>query len=70
MKGLRLIRHRGGVVAGQSEAIELWIPGGTRTYTDKDDVHLINKWIRDAYRIGELSPENYVDYMMDEHGLW
>lgn len=70
MKGIRLIRHRGGLGAGQPEAIELWIPGGVRTETDRDSVDLINRWIREAYRIGEPSPEDYVDYMMDEYGMW
>lgn len=66
-KGIRFIRHSGGLVAGDPEIIYLWQPGGVITVTKPEDVDLINSLIKQAKRIN-VNVNDYVAYMLIEEG--
>ena len=68
-KGITLVRHYGGLVAGDPERIELWQPGGVILVTKPEDVDLINKLIKDAHRLN-VDVNNYLEYMLVEEYGW
>lgn len=68
-KGIILVRHYGGLVAGDPERIELWQPGGVILVTKPEDVDLINKLIKDANKL-KVDVNNYLEYMLVEEYGW
>lgn len=66
-KGINLIRHFGGLVAGDPERIELWQPGGVLTINKPEDVALINRLVKEAKRM-DCDVNDYVAYMLIEEG--
>lgn len=68
-KSLNLIRHYGGLVAGDPERIDLWITGGVLHVTEPDHVSSINHLIKEAKRM-EVDVNDYVRYMLIEEYGW
>ena len=68
-KSINLIRHHGGLIAGDPERIDLWITGGVLQLTEPDHVSLINHLVNEAKRM-YVDVNDYVRYMLiEEYGL-
>lgn len=68
-KSINLIRHHGGLVAGDPERIDLWITGGVMTVTEPKDVEYINYLVKEAKRM-DVDVNDYVKYMLIEEYGW
>ena len=68
-KSINLIRHHGGLVAGDPETIDLWITGGVMTVTEPKDVEYINHLIKQA-KLFDFDVNDYVRYMLIEEYGW
>ena len=68
-KSINAIRHSGGLVAGQPEAIDVWVTGGVITVTDPKNVALINGTIAEANRKG-WDVKDYLRYVLTEEYGW
>lgn len=68
-KGIRFIRHYGGLVAGDSERIDIHTCCDVITVTKPNDVSLIHKLINEAKRIN-VDINSYLEYMLVEEYGW
>ena len=73
-KGINFIRHNGGLVAGQSESIEIHTCCDVITVTKPEDVDLIINILKEGYsmrkRIPDLNVMNYLEYTLTEEYGW
>jgi hypothetical protein len=60
---IRLIRTKGGLVAGQPKHYELWLYGGVVTITDPAEVSWISKVIAEASSI-DAEATDYLEYII------
>ena len=67
------IRQNGGLVAGQKKTLKLNYLGGVMTITDEKEILMIERWINEAAKWANGNIEeiyNYLEFMMDQEGLW
>lgn len=73
-KGIRFIRHNGGLVAGQPESIEIHTCCDVITVTKPNDVSLINGILKEGKRlqkrIGDFNLMDYLEYTLVEEYGW
>lgn len=66
-KGIRFIRHFGGLVAGDPERIEIHTCCDVILVNKPEDVELVNRLVKKAKQL-KVDVNHYLEYMLIEEG--
>lgn len=68
-KGIRFIRHFGGLVAGDPERIEIHTCCDVLMVNNPEDVALVNRLVKEAKRL-KVDANSYLEYKLVEEHDW
>lgn len=68
-KGIRFIRHFGGLVAGDPERIEIHTYCDVLMVNNPEDVALVNSLVKEAKRL-KVDTNSYLEYKLVEEYDW